>query len=198
MPASKEKTPLGRGAATQARLRAAAIEVFAENGFHATKVSDIVAKAGVTQPVFYNYFESKDALYESLVTAFREDMRRITLENRIDPNTPSAAMTDRVAVSFRRFLEFMAADRQLTEIGFFQPPGCSVTKQLMVEWVSENIGHEQAHGLFRSDIAAPHIARLLVGLLEQMARPGAGGDMPALAAISAALFCEGANPVRRV
>lgn len=188
--------PARRGAATQSRLRTAAIEAFAENGFHATKVSDIVAKAGVTQPTFYSYFESKDAAYEMLVTRFREELRRITAENLIDPQTPRAELVGRVTLSFQRFLDFLMADRQLTEIGFFQPPGCSVTKALMVEWVGNNIKEEQRTGVFRNDIPANHIARLLVGLLEQMARPGAGGDAQALAAVCAALFCEGAQPAR--
>ena len=39
-----------------------ALELFATRGYENTKVSDIVAKAGVSQGTFYWYFESKEAI----------------------------------------------------------------------------------------------------------------------------------------
>lgn len=65
----------------------------------------------------------------------------------IDPATPRDALEERVAVSFVRFLDFMAEDRALTEIGFFQPPSCSVTKSLMVDWVAASIRQEQEQAI---------------------------------------------------
>lgn len=44
----------------------AAIEVFAERGFHRTRVSDIAKKAGVAYGLIYHYFESKDAVLSSV------------------------------------------------------------------------------------------------------------------------------------
>ncbi|GGF89216.1 TetR family transcriptional regulator [Azorhizobium oxalatiphilum] len=177
---------------TRARLRRAATNVFARNGYHATKVSDIVAAAGVTQPTFYIYCESKEAAYEALVAAFRDNLRQITLTNLIDPAIPQAELETRVAQSFHRFLDFMAQDRALTEIGFFQPPGCSQTKALMVDWVAANIAQEQAGGVFRADIPAAHIARMLVGLLDQMGRMNTdAAGRGELARHCARLFCGG-------
>ncbi|WP_456268736.1 TetR/AcrR family transcriptional regulator [Kushneria sp. AK178] len=179
---------------TRERLYRAAIDAFAHQGFHGTKVSDIVAGAGVSQPTFYSYFNSKDAAYEALVSRFREGLQTITQHNLLIGHTPDESLQARVAVSFRRFLDYMAEDPALTEIGFFQPPGCSVTKAGMVEWVADNLRQEQAERLFRTDISAEHIARLLVGLLDQMGRlPCEPEERQSLAEVCAGLFCQGAG-----
>jgi TetR/AcrR family fatty acid metabolism transcriptional regulator len=47
----------------------AAVRVFARNGFHASRVGDIAAEAGVAHGLLYHYFTSKDELLE---TIFRE------------------------------------------------------------------------------------------------------------------------------
>ena len=64
----------GRAAATQARLRQAAREVFAEQGYAAARVADIVARAGVSHGTFYTYYVNKSAVLEDLV---REAARRL-------------------------------------------------------------------------------------------------------------------------
>lgn len=48
------------------QLLAAARMAFVENGFEATKVSDIVGRAGLAQGTFYLYFESKLAIMLAL------------------------------------------------------------------------------------------------------------------------------------
>ena len=45
----------------------AALEVFADRGFAATKLEDVARKAGVTKGTIYLYFENKDALFKALI-----------------------------------------------------------------------------------------------------------------------------------
>lgn len=45
----------------------AALELFAKNGFHATSISQIAEKAGVSKGLMYNYFKSKDDLLKNLI-----------------------------------------------------------------------------------------------------------------------------------
>jgi TetR/AcrR family transcriptional regulator, fatty acid metabolism regulator protein len=47
----------------------AAIRVFARKGYHASRVGDIAAEAGVAHGLLYHYFDSKEELLESI---FRE------------------------------------------------------------------------------------------------------------------------------
>lgn len=44
-----------------------AVRCFAERGYHSTSVADIVQAAGVAQGTFYNYFESKRAIFDALL-----------------------------------------------------------------------------------------------------------------------------------
>jgi TetR/AcrR family fatty acid metabolism transcriptional regulator len=51
------------------RIVDAAVRVFAEKGFHTSRVSEVSAEAGVAHGLLYHYFKSKDELLE---TVFRE------------------------------------------------------------------------------------------------------------------------------
>ena len=44
----------------------AALAVFAQKGFAATRLDDVAAKAGITKGTIYLYFDSKQALFEAL------------------------------------------------------------------------------------------------------------------------------------
>jgi len=56
-----------RKAARPAEIVAAALHVFVERGFAATKLDDVARKAGVTKGTVYLYFESKEALFKAIV-----------------------------------------------------------------------------------------------------------------------------------
>lgn len=43
------------------------LELFAENGFHATSISQIAKKANISKGLVYNYFESKKELLDALI-----------------------------------------------------------------------------------------------------------------------------------
>lgn len=50
-----------------AEIIAAALEVFAERGFAATRLDDIAERAGVTRGTLYLYFRSKEDLFKAMV-----------------------------------------------------------------------------------------------------------------------------------
>lgn len=43
------------------------VQVFARNGFHSTSMNDVADAAGVTKPVLYQHFDSKQDLYLALL-----------------------------------------------------------------------------------------------------------------------------------
>jgi len=58
-----------------------ALELFAENGFHATSISMIAKKAAISKGLIYNYFESKNDILEEIIDqGFHE------IHDLIDPN----------------------------------------------------------------------------------------------------------------
>lgn len=44
-----------------------ALELFAESGFHATSMSQVAKKAGVSKGLAYNYFESKQEILDEII-----------------------------------------------------------------------------------------------------------------------------------
>jgi AcrR family transcriptional regulator len=56
-----------RKEARPSEILEAALAVFAERGYAATRMDDIAQRAGVTKGTIYLYFKSKDAVFESLV-----------------------------------------------------------------------------------------------------------------------------------
>lgn len=52
----------------------AAARVFAERGYHNTSMDEIAQHAGISKPLLYRYFESKDGLYLAIIDRTGEHM----------------------------------------------------------------------------------------------------------------------------
>jgi AcrR family transcriptional regulator len=52
----------------------AAERLFGERGYEATRLDDVAAAAGVTKPILYRHFDSKQALYLALLERHRDDL----------------------------------------------------------------------------------------------------------------------------
>ncbi len=59
----------------RAALLDAAREVFTKKGYHAASVSDILLIAGVARGTFYNYFDSKRAVFQAVLEGLMEMSR---------------------------------------------------------------------------------------------------------------------------
>jgi AcrR family transcriptional regulator len=53
--------------ARPSELTAAALDLFVEKGFAATRLDDIAARAGVSKGTLYLYFDSKEALFKAVI-----------------------------------------------------------------------------------------------------------------------------------
>jgi AcrR family transcriptional regulator len=84
-----------------------AVQVFARNGFHGTSMNHVAEAAGVTKPVLYQHFDSKQALYLALIG---EVGRRLLLA--ITKATAGATTGREMTVlGFRAYFRFVAEDR---------------------------------------------------------------------------------------
>lgn len=61
----------------QVHIEEAALRVFTRQGFHGTSVREIAAEAGVSLGNLYNYYKTKEDIFESLVKRFDQRMARI-------------------------------------------------------------------------------------------------------------------------
>lgn len=73
---SSRNPKTSRGWKTQRKILDAAEFEFGESGFHNASISGITIRAGVALGTFYTYFESKEEIFQALVT----DMSRRTHE----------------------------------------------------------------------------------------------------------------------
>jgi len=78
-----------RGSDTQRRILAAALDVFAEVGFHGAGVELITTRAGCSRPAFYQYFSSKDDVFWRLAGQLGDDM--VELGHQLGTVTPDPA-----------------------------------------------------------------------------------------------------------
>ncbi|RJP18392.1 MAG: TetR/AcrR family transcriptional regulator [Candidatus Omnitrophota bacterium] len=62
-----EQNPVAEPANTRSHIASVATKLFAHQGFDGTSVRDIVEAAGVTKPVLYYYFKSKEDLFVTLI-----------------------------------------------------------------------------------------------------------------------------------
>lgn len=56
------------------RILEAGAQAFATHGYHAANVQDIAAAAGVTKPVFYDHFDSKEEIFVELTEGARDEL----------------------------------------------------------------------------------------------------------------------------
>jgi AcrR family transcriptional regulator len=76
---SKPRTrKVKRGEREQQMLRVAE-RVFAEQGYHATSMDDLAARVGITKPMLYNYFGSKEGLLVASIRRVREELLERTM-----------------------------------------------------------------------------------------------------------------------
>jgi TetR/AcrR family transcriptional regulator len=164
-----KKRPARRGRHDSAKesIRKAAAELFADKGFAATSTREICQRAGITKPVLYYHFGSKEQLFRELILdACNESRKQLLLaaqrgktvqEKLIEVIAADFALTRRDPSLSRLFFRIIFA----TEKG---SPGFDYVEMGM-EWVHlfEGIVRE---GIRRGEIRgrAREIAEALLGV----------------------------------
>lgn len=156
------------GAESRANLVLIAAEEFATYGYYDTKVSTIVKKAGVTQPTFYLYFDSKEAIFTELIQTFRHKLSELTKESRLETGLDPTLLPDRITIGLSAILQFFYDHPNLTKIGFYYSSEAELIKKQLVEQITENLLSEQRDGYFRKDIDMKTVSESLVGSIERL------------------------------
>lgn len=69
-----------KGEETRRHIFDCALELFRENGFDATTVQDVAARAGVAKSAAYYYFPSKEAIIQAYYEAVQAEQERLCAE----------------------------------------------------------------------------------------------------------------------
>jgi len=87
--------------ARPAEILDAALAVFAQKGFAATKLDDIAAKAGITKGTIYLYFRDKESLFQELIRTMLTPLVG-TIEALGAADIPLNTLADQIADLFVR------------------------------------------------------------------------------------------------
>ena len=157
----------------RAAILRAAIRVFAHNGYFNSKVADIAREAGVADGTVYLYFKSKEEILHSI---FNRGMEEAIADGRKQLKGISDAREKLRRIALLH-LERLGADRDLAVV--FQVELRGSTKFMeefsaagFAEYLSlirSTIEEGQRAGLFRPQLNAKLLAKILFGALDEMA-----------------------------
>jgi AcrR family transcriptional regulator len=145
-----------------------AVQVFARNGFHSTSMNDVADAAGVTKPVLYQHFDSKQDLYMALLEEVGN--RMITSITKATADVASGrAQTE---VGFRSYFHWVAEDHDAFLLLFGSRASRDEESTLAIRKITAEAALAVAP-LIAADIEAEHrrtLAHGLVGLAEGVSR----------------------------
>jgi AcrR family transcriptional regulator len=166
-----------RGPERKAQLLAVARKVFGRLGFHNASLDDVAKEAGVTKPILYDHFNSKEALYLSLL-----DVDAAALEERV--RAALAAKTgnrERIRASFQAYFDFvdehpegfrMVMEEMVGPQDEFRSKVGGVRERIIGE-VTDLIVRESRGAIGRTDAVTVSLG--LVGMVETVAQRDPGG-----------------------
>jgi len=156
-----------QGAERKQQLLDAAARLFAEQGYAATRVVDIVDAAGVAKGLFYWYFDNKEALFRELAAEIRRRLRRQQAAA-MQPDAPALVRLLQGTIASVRFMAENAPFFSLLEV-----EGRNVSDVLRqgteqhVSDVTALIVEGQADGTVTDDYPADLLALGVVGTVGQ-------------------------------
>ena len=144
------------------------VQVFARNGFHSTSMNDVADAAGVTKPVLYQHFDSKQDLYLALL-----EEAGLRLRNAVAKGVASASNgKEMTELGFKAYFRWVADDHDAFLLLF----GSRANRDEESTVAIRRITAEAAAAivpLIAADIAPEHqrtLAHGLVGLAEGVTR----------------------------
>jgi AcrR family transcriptional regulator len=139
-------------AQNRAAILAAARAVFAELGYDAAGVRDVIRRTELASGTFYNYFPDKESVFRAVLDESAQEVRARLRAVRASARTLESFVGD----AYRTWFEFLVEDR------------------LLFELMQRNAGPIRA--LFGDPILGAGVQELLVDLNAAIAR----GDLPPL------------------
>ena len=150
----------------------AAITVFARQGFHSARVSDVAAEAGVAYGLVYHYFDSKDQMLNELFSerwALLLEASEQVQRSDGSPRDKLGGVAGFIIESYRHEPELMKViivevTRAANSFGRTHLPEIRKAYDLVADIVSD----AQHAGEFRDDVDPNFSAMVFYGAIEQL------------------------------
>ncbi|KQW84003.1 TetR/AcrR family transcriptional regulator [Brevundimonas sp. Root1279] len=142
-----------RPADRPAEILAAALEVFAERGFHSARLEEVAQRAGVSKGALYLYFETKADLFRAVVAdAIVPNLERVHAMVSADVHFDQA-----VRIGLRMLAAKIISDRRIT----------GVVKLV----IAESRNHPELAAIWHETVVEPGIG-LMSGLIAEAQKRG--------------------------
>lgn len=154
------------------RVLGVAVELFAEQGYDATSVAQIIDRAGLTKGGFYHHFASKDALlyevYGDLITRQLDHMDEI-LGKRLTPaQTLRELITDLVVSTAASAQRAMVFWRESHRLGDVHTAAYRAARRRYHDAVRRLIRSGQASGDFARVASADTVTFTIFGVINEL------------------------------
>jgi AcrR family transcriptional regulator len=183
---------VAKSAGTRDALQRIAVELFAERGFDAVRISEIALAAGVSERTFYRHFPTKEAVL------FQDYQRRLTwLAAALEMRPASEPVLDSIQVAIRSFpdnLEIVHqaallrsgidADKAAEQLRIVQTEFANV----LTEFIRSRIGSRDP---LLGNVGGSVIAAALVAAVDTWGQGGCVGDIDTLVTRSLDLLRTG-------
>lgn len=160
----------------------AAVRVFARQGFHTCRVSDIADEAGVAYGLVYHYFPSKETILDTLFLERWDVMLQAIAETEGTAHPPREKL--RAIASF--IVDSYRHDPDLMKVIIVEVTRAANTfgrthvDRIMqaYEGIARIVEQSQLDGTFRTEIDAMFAAQAFYGLIEQVLTQWIFSGMP--------------------
>jgi len=157
---------------TRQRIVAAAVSLFAEQGFDATSVTEVVARAGVAKGALYHHFASKDDLlyevYRELVERQLTGLREILGRSLPPAETLRELIADLVRTTAARAGEAKVFQRESHRLGDANQARVRAARRGIHDAVTDLVRTAQATGEF-APVASPEMVTFTVfGVINEL------------------------------
>ena len=155
------------------RILAAAVKVFAENGYYTAKVAQVAREAGVADGTIYLYFKNKDDL---LISAFEDRMTWLNNRLRSELKLLGGDVLSRLNRCLELHLALALEERELAEfITVELRQSSKFIKEYKNQKFAEYLGildevlrQGQKEGIIREDIEIHGVSRAIVGACDEV------------------------------
>src|ERR1043165_140118 len=173
VPVMARKTSRNGSSGKRESILRAATRVFARNGYFNSKVADVAGAADVADGTVYLYFKSKEEILHSIFDQNMADAiaaGRQLIKALADPR-------EKLRHIARLHLERLGADRDLAVVFQIELRGSTkFMEEFSAAGFAEYLGmiratfeEGQRAGVFRADLNAKVVAKILFGALDEMA-----------------------------
>lgn len=157
-----------KGEKSKQKLFKAAEELFAKNGLKSTRVTDIVAKAGLTQAAFYLYYESKEDVFNQMLQEFDSQLLQLSDAGKHAGSLPPEDIYDYVKRTFKQIFSLLGKNPNLTRIALQQADDSDKTRLKIVEQIAGNMTHNQRMDIVSENTDPWLAAESIVAVTERL------------------------------